>query len=285
MKTIYIDVYFMINFTVDILALFAASRMVCIRTSIHQLVFGGVIGAMLAIAALFLESTFLNILISAIFVFSLYRIFCKRLSIRRSVKFMIAFYISSFLISGIVNFVYSILDRYIGDMIPANSETTNRKAIIFSLIILFIIGAIRVFIMMITDSMNVKSTRLMIKLEDKSIEVDALVDTGNLVKDPMNMKPVIFLKSRYAESIVPRSVIELSDLDNLKSDFRKRIRLIPVTRNSKTHVMTGLRVDKVLICKENHREEIDATVVIDKEEGTFGGYYALAPYVAVCNHV
>ena len=106
MKTIYIDVYFMINFTVDILALFAASRMVCIRTSIRQLVFGGVIGAMLAIAALFLESTFLNLLISSVFVFSLYRIFCKRLSIRRSVKFMISFYISSFLISGIVNFVY-----------------------------------------------------------------------------------------------------------------------------------------------------------------------------------
>ena len=284
MKTIYIDVYYMINFTVDILAIFVACRMVCLQTRIRQIVLGGCVGACLAIFELFIESDLLNLLLGIVFVLVLYRVFCKRLSVGRGVKFLIAFYISSFLISGIVNYIYGVLDKYIGNIIPAYSDTTNRKAIIFSLIILLIIGAIRVFIMMISDSMNIKSTRLMIEIEDKSLEVDALIDTGNLVKDPMNMNPVIFLKRSYAESILPRSVIELSDLDNLKSDFRKRIRLIPVTRNSETHVMTGVRVDKVLVCKDKYREEINATVVIDKEEGTFGGYYALAPYVAVCNH-
>ena len=78
--------------------------------------------------------------------------------------------------------------------------------------------------------------------------------------------------------------MELSDIDSLNPNFRKRIRLIPVTRNSETHVMTGVRVDKVVICNEKRREEINATIVIDKEEGTFGGYYALAPYVAVCRN-
>ena len=95
------------------------------------------------------------------------------------------------------------------------------------------------------------------------------------------MNPVIFLKKNSAEAIIPTSVIELSDLDKLGQDYRKRIRLIPVTRNSATHVMTGVRVDKVFIIKDNYKEEIDATIVIDKEEGTFGGYYALAPYVRI----
>ena len=48
---------------------------------------------------------------------------------------------------------------------------------------------------------------------------------------------------------------------------------------SATHVMTGIRVDKVFICNGSHKEEIDATIVIDKEEGTYGGYFALTPYV------
>ena len=123
------------------------------------------------------------------------------------------------------------------------------------------------------------------ELNDKFLEVEALIDTGNLVKDPMNMNPVIFLKRMQAEDIVPISVIELSNVDELSKDYRKRIRLIPVTRNNETHVMIGIRMDKVLIVKDNYKEEINATVVIDKEEGTFGGYYALAPYVAACSNV
>jgi stage II sporulation protein GA (sporulation sigma-E factor processing peptidase) len=137
--------------------------------------------------------------------------------------------------------------------------------------------------MMFSNSINQKTTRLLIKLEDKSLEVDALIDTGNLVKDPMNMNPVIFLKRSCAENIIPSAIIDLTDVDSLSSDYRKRIRLIPVTRKDQTHVMTGIRVDKVVVFNNRKREEINATIAIDKEDGTYGGYHALAPYVAVCN--
>ena len=139
------------------------------------------------------------------------------------------------------------------------------------------------FIMMLSDTVDRKTTRVLIEIEEKSIEVEALIDTGNLVKDPMNMKPVIFLKRISAEKIIPEYVIDLSKIDTLSHEYRKRIRLIPVTRNNQTHVMTGIRVDRVIIINDKKREEIDATIVIDKEEGTYGGYYALAPYVATCN--
>ena len=86
----------------------------------------------------------------------------------------------------------------------------NKKAIIFSLIILLIIGALRLFIMMFSEGINEKSTRIRIELGDKAVEVDALIDTGNLVKDPMNMNPVIFVKKSSAGVIFPQSVIELS---------------------------------------------------------------------------
>lgn len=121
-------------------------------------------------------------------------------------------------------------------------------------------------------------------LNDRELPIDALLDTGNLVRDPMNMNPVIFIKKNVANSILPMSVIELSGLDSLSSEFKKRIRLIPITRGGETHVITGVRLDKVIILNEDGgRQEIDATIGIDKEEGTFGGYFALAPYVAFCN--
>lgn len=283
MKTVYIDVYFMINFTVDILAIFIALRMIHAKVNIRRLIICGLLGACLATVELFIKNTILNIGLASIFVLLITYISSRGVSLARRIRFIISFYIASFLISGAVNFLYGILDKYLDDVLKDFSGTTNRKALVFSLIILLIIGVLRLFIMMFSDSINKKSTRLMIRLEDKTLEVDALIDTGNLVKDPMNMNPVIFLKRNCAENIIPRSIIDLSDVDSLSADYRKRIRLIPVTRKDQTHVMTGVRVDKVVICNDKKREEIDATIVIDKEDGTYGGYHALAPYVAVCN--
>lgn len=285
MKTIYIDVYFMINFTVDILAVFIATRMVHVRTSIKKLIFSGLLGALLATAELFVKGKVLNIALAALFLLLLTVISCKETSTLRKFKFLLSFYIAAFLISGAVNFVYSLMDRYIDGIFTDASDSTNRKAIIFSLIILLIIGALRLLIMMISDTVNEKSTKLRIELSDKILETEALIDTGNLVKDPMNMNPVIFIKEGIAHSIIPNEVIELSHIDSLSADYRRRIRLVPVTRNSQTHVMTGIRVDKVFVIKERYREEINATIVIDKEEGTYAGYYALAPYVTVGSNV
>lgn len=281
MKTLYIDVYFMINFTVDILAVFIAARMVHIKMNIKKLVLSGICGAFLATAELFLKNITARICLGALFFILLLLIFSGGASILRKIKFLISFYIAAFLISGAVEFIYGLMDKYISSSFLEGSSTTNRKAIIFSLIILLIIGVLRLFIMMFSEAVNEKSTRIRIELGDKSIEVDALIDTGNLVKDPMNMSPVIFLKRSIAQDIIPESVIELSHIDSLGNDFRKRIRLIPVTRSTETHVMTGVRVDRVLLIKDKFKEEVNATIVIDKEDGTYGGYYALAPYVAV----
>lgn len=284
MKTLYIDVYFMINFTVDILAVFIAARMVHMKMNIKKLVLSGICGAILATVELFLNSRIARIGLGAIFFILLLLIFSGGVSILRKIKFLISFYIAAFLISGVVEFIYGLMDKYISASFLEGASTTNRKAIIFSLIILLVIGALRLFIMMFSEAVNEKSTRIRIELAGKSIEVDALIDTGNLVKDPMNMSPVIFLKRSIAEEIIPISVIELSHIDSLGSDFRKRIRLIPVTRSTETHVMTGVRVDKVLFIKDKFKEEVNATIVIDKEDGTYGGYYALAPYVAIFNN-
>ena len=253
MKTLYIDVYFLINFTVDVLAVFMASKIVHIKTNMRSLISAGLLGAVFAISELFIENKILHILIASAAVIIISLISCVGASSLRKIKFIISFYISAFLISGAVSFVYSLMDRYINEVMIESNGSVNRKILIFSLIILFIIGALRLFIMMLTNSINEKSARILIEIGDKSLALDALVDTGNLVKDPMNMNPVIFIKKTYAEKLLPSPILELSNIDSLSPDFRKRIRLIPVTRNSETHVITGIRVDKVIVYNERLR--------------------------------
>ena len=284
MKTLYIDVYFMINFTVDILAIFVALKMVHLGIRMRRIILCGILGGAFAILELFLPIKALEVLLAAIFLLLITQISCIGASWSRRIKFLFSFYISTFLISGIVNFMYQLMDRYVKNIAIESGQSTNKKALVFSLIILLMIGALRLFIMMFSGATNETNVDLVINIGGKRLEIEALIDTGNLVKDPMNMNPVIFIKKAYAERIFAKEVLELSHLDDLPLEYRKRIRLIPVTRGGQTHVMTGVKVDSVIMRREEREEPLDATIVIDKEEGTYGGYFALAPYVAACKN-
>lgn len=284
MKTLYIDVYFMINFTVDILAIFVALKMVHLGIRMRRIILCGILGGTFAILELFLPIKALEVLLAAIFLLLITQISCIGASWSRRIKFLFSFYISTFLISGIVNFMYQLMDRYVKNIAIESGQSTNKKALVFSLIILLMIGALRLFIMMFSGAANETNVDLVINIGGKRLEIEALIDTGNLVKDPMNMNPVIFIKKAYAERIFAKEVLELSHLDDLPLEYRKRIRLIPVTRGGQTHVMTGVKVDSVIMRREEREEPLDATIVIDKEEGTYGGYFALAPYVAACEN-
>lgn len=283
LKTLYIDVYFLINFTVDVLAVFISLKMCHIRIRIGRIIIAGIIGALFAIVnLLLLKATIIRFLLSAALVLLISFCVCTKISLYRRSKFVIFFYMSSMFIGGVVTYVYDLLDEYFGDYFEDTTAGENRRALIFSLVILLFIGVLRILIMVFRTSFDEKSVRICIKICDKTLEVDALVDSGNLVKDPMNMNPVLFIKKIAATTIFPKEVMELSDIDSLDSSYKKRIRLIPVTKNAQTHVMTGVRVDHVYILNySNKKEEIMATVAIDKEEGTYGGFECLIPYALI----
>ncbi len=283
MTTLYIDIYFLTNFTVDMLGLFFAFKASHISPKIYKIFLMGLIAASMAVINLLLfDGSAARIILTVVLLLIFYIFLPSGVTPARRIKFIILFYIASFIISGIVNFSYGILDTYFKDFIYDDSQAENRKILIFALIILLIIGVFRGLIMVFSNSISEKNVRMYISLEDKEIEFEAMIDTGNLVKDPMNMNPVVFLKRKTALKIFPESVTEISKLGNIDKKMKKRVRLIPVTRNGDTHIMTGIRVDEIGIYKNGKKQIVDATVVIDKEEGTFGGYEALVPYVTCC---
>ena len=141
--------------------------------------------------------------------------------------------------------------------------------------------------MLVSFFSNIESDgacKIEIEFLGKSYTTEAFIDSGNLALDPMDMRPVLFLKKEIAKKILPEAVTELYDPDLLDREIRKRIRLIPISKFGATHVLTGVRVDKVNVVvddKGDKKEEISVIVAIDKEEGTYGGYYALVPSCAL----
>ena len=197
---------------------------------------------------------------------------------------IIAFLIFSALTGGIVTFVWSFLDRYASDLLNGIQRAdVNRKTLIMSIILLLSIGVFKMIISFFSSNGNEGSVELEISFLNKRSVISAFVDSGNLAIDPMDMSPVILIKENVAKEILPENIIHLCDLDGLDRDLKKRIRLVPVSRGGRTHVLVGVKADGVNIINGEKKEEIRVTLAVDKEGGDFGGFEALMPSAALDN--
>lgn len=280
MQTLYIDVYFLINFTVDLIALYFASIFSKVPTSIKRLVFASVIGAFTSVFYILSpEKAMLKIIISLVGLLLISVVCAGRVRFFRKIKLTFAFLIFGAMLGAAVYYIYGVFDKYLYSYLSVESEgVQNRRLLLFSLIVLLSIGVFKMLVSFFSNSESAGACTLEIALFDKCIKTEAFIDSGNLAIDPMDMRPVLLIKEEIAKKLLPDSVIDLTDPDLIDKRLRKRIRLIPITRGGVTHVLTGVRADKVTV---EDREELFVTVAIDKEGGDFGGYLALLPSSAI----
>lgn len=281
--TLYIDVYFLINFTVDILSLYFAAIFSKVPTTSKRLIFAGFLGAVAAVGIVFLpEVMLLKLVASFVSLIIMGYVATKPVKIKRKTKFLLAFIIFEALFGGIVSFIWSALDKglsnYFNDF---QGGAVNRKMLFFSIIVLLSIGVFKMLVSFFSNIQSEGSVEVEISFLDKSARLEAFIDSGNLAVDPMDMTPVMLLKKDTASAILPDNIINLADPDTIEKNARKRIRLIPISRGGATHVLTGVKPDSVRILKEGKAEEISVTIAIDKEGGTYGGFGVLMPAAAL----
>lgn len=287
MKTLYIDVYFLINFTVDILSLYFAAVFSKIPTTTKRLIISAAIGALVSVIAVLLpEIPLIKLIFSAVGLFLMGYIAPKPISFRRKIKFIFSFVIFTALVGGAVTFIWDIFDKYLSGLFTnAQGGAVNRKMLIMSVIVLLSIGVFKMLVSFFSNNQSEGSAMIEISFLNNTAVISAFVDSGNLAVDPMDMSPIILIKKDAAKTILPENIIELSNIDSLDRGIKKRIRLIPVTRGGETHVLIGVKADSVKVINGDNREEIRVTVAIDKEGGSFGGYEALMPSAALSNAI
>ncbi len=281
--TLYVDVYFLINFTVDILSLYFSAIFSKVPTTPRRLMISAALGALSAVGIVFLpEIVLLKLICSAISLFLMGYISTKPVKIKRKLKFIFAFLIFEALFGGLVSFIWGVLDRGLANYFEGiEGGAVNRKMLFFSIIVLLSIGVFKMLVSFFSNIQSEGSVEIEICFLDKTTTIDAFIDSGNLAVDPMDMTPIMLLKKDSASAVLPENIINLSDPDNIEKNARKRIRLIPISRGGATHVLTGVKPDSVKVLKDGKREEIKVTLAIDKEGGTFGGFGALMPAAAL----
>lgn len=276
MKILYVDVYFFINFTVDLLCLFFAAKIMHLHTKLKRVIISAALLSLYAVITATFELYGLGFLLSATVLFISVLITAEKTSILRRIKFALLFLIFQILFGGVVYFAFCFLDRVFEKIDFGGGTEVNRKLLILSVLILFTVSVLKIIILIFKDVRSEKSVPVYMEFQGKEHSFEALVDSGNLAVDPLDATPVMLIKEELFKRIFGIGKNELLKFDTLSFEIRKRIRTVPIKTVSGKKLLYGIKSD-VHIKTEKQKERVTVIIALDECESTYGGFFALVP--------
>lgn len=281
MRTLYVDVYFLINFTVDILAFYFALIFSKCPAKIHRIIISSLLGAFYAVfATVYIGEKRASIFFSLVVFVIMILIISKGIGIYRKVKLSVAFFLFQILIGGLVYYGYGVLDRLFEDFEYTSTGGENKRLLLLSLIILLAIGFLKLVISFLGSVRSEKIAKISIDYLGSEFWFDALVDTGNLAVDPLDKTPVMLINSRLSKRIFGFEILK-NHLSIEDSQIKKRIRIIPASFGGNKKILYGIKPDAAYAITKKKKEKISIVIAINNDENNFGGYDALIPFTAL----
>ncbi len=264
---IYADVVFIINFIMDTFILFLTSIILKKRINKLLIFFGGLVGSLLYCVLMFYEpiSKYYNPLTSLFtFLIPLLLVFRPK-NIREFLKAFIILNVCAFFIGGLSTALlfYTNAKNYIGELLSFSVDNFSIKFLIFSCSFTYV--AIKISRLIILEKINKKQHIVNVEIKDDNnkISLNALVDTGNTLKEPIENKHVIITEFEVVKELLPNDLKlifyeknenDLSRITEISYDTKNNFRLIPFKSiGNENGFLIGIKVNEVIIYSENEK--------------------------------
>ena len=288
--TIYIDIIFLENLIMNSIILYATSIILKTKVKTIRVILSSSIGAIYSIILYTTEITIFASIISKIIlsIVMIYVAFNPQ-NVKKMCKQTLVFYLASFVFGGVALYLIYFLKPQ--DIVIKNGMFAGQyalKAIMLGAIVAFII--IKISIKIIKTKINPKDMycKIKIKLNGKQVETKAMIDTGNLVKEPITNTPVIIVESSLLNEILPKEI--LANLENIlcgnlanipekiQLNFISKLRCIPYSSLGKQNgMLVGIKADEIQIENEDEQKKTNNVIIgiYDKSLTKSGEYRAL----------
>ena len=288
--TIYLDIIFIENIIMNYSILYSTAILIREKPNNLRLILSSALGAIYAIIAYLsilkiYSSIILKILLSMIMIYIAF----NSQGIRKMLKQLLFFYLTSFVFGGAAFFLIYIVKPQ--DIIIKNGMLVGTypiKIAFLGVILGFTIIVLAFKTIKLKYSRKSLLCNIEISLNQKIIETTAMIDTGNLLKDPISSIPVIVVEHSLLYDILPKHILnnleeilggDLKDIpDNIKEKYISKLKVIPFSSLGKQHgMLLGIKADSITIKSEDetiNREEI-IVGIYDKSLTKQGEYRAL----------
>ncbi len=272
--TVYIDVVFLENLILNVIILYATSLIAKMNLKIIRTLISASIGSIYAIMYyIFQIGLYSNIIFKFVLsVIMIYVAFNPK-EFKTLLKVLILFYLTSFVFGGAsLSVIYLVNAQRINIQNGMIIGKYTMNTILTGIIIAFIVIVIAFKIIKSKISKNDLFCDIRFKINNKEIKTKAMLDTGNLLKEPITNIPVVVAEHKLLYDVIPNEILDNienilgGDLENIsdevKNDYISKLKVIPFTSLGKQNgILLGIKADELIVEEMNSEKKIDKVII------------------------
>ena len=270
----------------NIIILYTTSIILKVKPKVIRIITASLIGSIYAIIAYTIEiSIYMSIISKWILAIVIVYIAFNPQNVKKMCKQVLIFYLTSFVFGGVALYLIYFLKPQ--EIFIKNGVYVGKyvlKVIFLGAIIAFII--VKISFKIIKTKINSKDMYCKIKvfIDEKVIQTIAMIDTGNLAKEPITNRPVVIIENNLWEEVLPKEIcnnvenILSGNLDGVPEKYIPRLRCIPFSSLGKQNgMLLGIKADGIEVDFEEEKKcSKDVIIgVYDKSLTKKGEYRAL----------
>lgn len=286
--TVYIDIVLIENLLMDYLILYATGKINRCKISNIKLILSSIIGSTYAVV-LFISNLeiYANIMLKILLSVSMVYVAFTPQNTKSMVKQILVFYLTSFAIGGCAYALMYFLR-------PQNIFMQNGFMVGYYPLKIVFLAAVTGFILVTATFKTIKEKfsknnmfcDIEVTYNENAVSVRAMIDTGNMLKDPITKTSVIIMESKTLEKILPIYITDNvekiinGELESLcKSqkldEYRTRLRVIPFTSLGKENgILLAFKPDNIMVEWEDKKQNnVKALIGIYDKKLTKSGTY------------
>ena len=286
---VYLDIIFVENVIMNSIIIYATSIFSKAKPKTIRIILASAIGAIYVIVAYITKAKiysniFIKILLSVLIVYVAF----NPQKVQNLWKYFIIFQLTTCLFGGVAySMIYLIK--------PQNIFIQNGMFVGDYAMKTIFLGAVIGVILVILSVKIIKSKifpkdmiyEIQIKIFGEQIKLQAMIDTGNLLKEPFTGIPVIVVEKNALYEIIPMELLEnleeilMGNMEKISEETRQkyapRLKVIPFSSLGKQNgMLVGVKADEVIIEGE-YPKKIEPSIIgiYDKSLTKRGEYKAL----------
>lgn len=270
---VYIDIILLENLCMNYIILFATAYIMKLKISHIRLVASSGIGAIYSIM-LYMQilPIYSNLIMKIVLSIAMVYIAYMPRNIKNIVKQLIIFYLISFAFGGCAfALLYFIKPENIIMKNGVYIGTYPIKIALLGGIVGFVVTYIAFKIIKNRASKKDIIYPLEIKINEQSISLNALLDTGNMLKDPITLMPVIVVEKEMLYDFLPTEILnnlekiiggDTKEITEKNVEYMSKFRIIPYSSIGRQNgLMLGFKADKVKITIDDEEKEVNNAII------------------------
>ena len=284
-RVVYVDLFFLINFSMDFLGLFLTAKLLSRKLSLGRGLLGAAIGGLYADLALFLplRSVAAALLVDACACGLMCALaFGERRRWRELPLYILVYTAISMALGGFMTALFSLLNRSPWFEGVENTSPDGISVWVFALLAgisgLITLLAGRFFVARTAQ----RNAQLELRYGGKSLMLRAMTDSGNLLCEPISGKPCIVADIGSLRGLLPEEILRAArkgatEIDRVSHRHAGNLRLIPTNTASGQGLLLGVRMERIIVDDGRGAREVDALVALAELGKGADGNEALLP--------